>query len=91
MVVTWRTRAASPNVLHMSERWNAWPLGIRWLVCAVVAVVLGLVIAWVLFVPAADWLAHQDVGSTQGPLLQTARETETILARAAPFNGRGSP
>ena len=36
---------------------------------------LVLAIAWVLFVPAADWLAHQDVGSAKGPLLQTARDT----------------
>ena len=25
-------------------------------------------VAWVLFVPAADWLAHHDVGSAKGPL-----------------------
>ena len=31
-------------------------------------------LAWVLFVPAADWLAHQDVGSARGALLQTARD-----------------
>ena len=36
---------------------------------------LVVALAWVLFVPAADWLAHQDVGSAQGPLLQTARDT----------------
>ena len=36
---------------------------------------LVLAIAWVLFVPAADWLAHHDVGSAKGPLLQTARDT----------------
>ena len=35
---------------------------------------LALAIAWVLFVPAADWLAHHDVGSAKGPLLQTARD-----------------
>ena len=29
---------------------------------------------WVLFVPAADWLAHHDVGSAKGPLLQMARD-----------------
>ncbi len=36
---------------------------------------LVLAIAWVLFVPAAEWLAHHDVGSAKGPLLQTARDT----------------
>ena len=33
---------------------------------------LGLAIAWVLFVPIADWLAHHDVGSVRGPLHETA-------------------
>jgi len=37
--------------------------------------VLALALAWVLFVPAADWLAHYDVGSAKGPLLQTARDS----------------
>jgi hypothetical protein len=46
---------------------------VRWLV-AIAAVVLALAVAWVLFVPAADWLAHHDVGSVKGPLLQTARD-----------------
>ena len=35
---------------------------------------LALALAWVLFVPAAGWLAHYDVGSARGPLLQTARD-----------------
>ena len=35
---------------------------------------LVLALAWVLFVPAADWLAHHDVGPARGPLLQTARD-----------------
>ena len=47
--------------------------GGRWL-AGIAAVVLALAIAWVLFVPAADWLAHHDVGSAKGPLLQTARD-----------------
>ena len=33
---------------------------------------LGLVVAWALFVPIADWLAHHDVGSVKGPLHETA-------------------
>jgi hypothetical protein len=36
------------------------------------AVVLGLAIAWVLFVPVADWLADHDVGSVRGSLHETA-------------------
>ena len=31
-------------------------------------------VAWVLFVPGADWLARHDVGSTSGPALATARD-----------------
>jgi hypothetical protein len=58
----------------MLKRWAALPRGTRWLVGGIAAVVLALAIAWVLFVPAADWLAHHDVGSTKGPLLQTARD-----------------
>src|SRR5271166_6764630 len=38
------------------------------------AVALVLAVAWLLFVPAADWLAHHDVGSANGPRLQTARD-----------------
>jgi uncharacterized protein YjbI with pentapeptide repeats len=39
-----------------------------------VAVMVVLGIAWVLFVPAASWLAHLDVGSAKGSQLQTARD-----------------
>jgi hypothetical protein len=45
-----------------------------WLAGGIAAAVLALGLAWVLFVPAADWLAHLDVGSAKGPLLQTARD-----------------
>ena len=58
----------------MSKRWDAVPRGGRWLAGGIAAVVLAVVVAWVLFVPAADWLAHHDVGSARGPLLQTARD-----------------
>jgi uncharacterized protein YjbI with pentapeptide repeats len=57
--------------LHVLKRWAAWPQGYRWL-AGIAAVVLGLAIAWVLFVPIADWLAHHDVGSVKGPLHETA-------------------
>jgi hypothetical protein len=57
--------------LHVLKRWAAWPQGIRWL-AGVAATVLGLAIAWALFVPVADWLAHHDVGSATGPLHETA-------------------
>ena len=56
----------------MSKRWAALPRGTRWLLGAMGAAVLALVIAWVLFVPVADWLAHHDVGSVKGPLHETA-------------------
>ena len=61
----------SPKVLHVLKRWAAWPRGNRWL-AGITAVVFGLAIAWVLFVPIADWLAHHDVGSVKGPLHETA-------------------
>ena len=55
----------------MLKRWAAWPRGNRWL-AVIAAVLLGLAIAWVLFVPIADWLAHHDVGSVRGSLHETA-------------------
>jgi len=58
----------SPNVLHVLKRWAAWLLG------GIAALLLALAVGWVLFVPAADWLAHHDVGSAKGAVLQTARD-----------------
>ena len=57
----------------MLKRWNAVPRGIRWL-AGIVVIALALAIVWALFVPAADWLAHHDVGSAKPTLLQTARD-----------------
>ena len=57
----------------MLKRWADWPRGIRRLV-VITVVVLALAIVWALFVPAADWLAHHDVGSAKGTSLQTARD-----------------
>jgi uncharacterized protein YjbI with pentapeptide repeats len=37
-----------------------------------VVVVAALVLSWLLFVPAADWLAHHDVGAVKGALHETA-------------------
>jgi uncharacterized protein YjbI with pentapeptide repeats len=56
----------------MLKRWAAWPRGIRWLAGGIAAFVLALAVAWVLFVPVADWLAHHDVGPVKGPLHETA-------------------
>ena len=55
----------------MWKRWQALPLGIRWLV-GIAAVVLAMAVVWALFVPVADWLAHHDVGSVTGSLHETA-------------------
>lgn len=56
----------------MLKRWAAWLVG------GIVVVVLALAIAWLLLVPAADWLASHDVGSVTGATramrLQTARD-----------------
>jgi hypothetical protein len=56
----------------MLKRWAASPRGIRWTIGGGAAVVLGLVITWVLFVPAAGWLARHDVGSVMGSVHETA-------------------
>jgi len=56
----------------MSKRWAAWSRGIRWLAAGMAALLLAAVLAWVLFVPAADWLARHDVGSATGSLHETA-------------------
>jgi hypothetical protein len=58
----------------MLIRWADLPRSTRWLAGGIAAVVLALAVVWVLFVPAADWLAHHDVGSAKGPLLQMARD-----------------
>jgi len=56
------------------DAWDAWARGIRWLVGGIAAGVVALAVAWVLFVPGADWLAHHDVGSAKGSSLLTARD-----------------
>jgi hypothetical protein len=50
---------------------DSWSRG-AWLAAGIAAAVLIVVVVWVLFVPAADWLAHQDVGSVKGALHETA-------------------
>ena len=45
---------------------------VRWLAGGISALLLTAVVAWVLLVPAADWLAHHDVGSVTGSLQETA-------------------
>jgi hypothetical protein len=60
--------------LPMLKRWAARLRDSPWLIRVIAAVVLAMAVAWVLFVPAADWLAHHDVGSAKGPLLETARD-----------------
>ena len=67
-------RLISPNVLHVLKHWLAWPRAVRSLLGGIAAVALVLAVAWLLFVPAAGWLAHHDVGSANGPRLQTARD-----------------
>jgi Pentapeptide repeats (8 copies) len=67
-------RLISPNVLPVLKHRLGWPRAIGSLLGGIAAVALMLAIAWLLFVPAADWLAHHDVGSAQGPRLQAARD-----------------
>ena len=63
-----------PLAFDHVKRWAGLPRGSRWLIAGIAAAVLALAAAWVLFVPAADWIAHHDVGSAKGALLQTARD-----------------
>ena len=56
----------------MPKGWAALSRTVRWTAGALAAVVLALAVTWVLFVPAADWLAHHDVGSVTGTLHETA-------------------
>jgi pentapeptide repeat protein len=58
----------------MLERWKALPRSIQWLIGAFAAVVLTVAVAWVLLVPAADWLARHDAGSAKGAPVQAARD-----------------
>ena len=57
--------------MRMWNRWAALPQGARWLT-GIAVVVLAVAVVWVLFVPAADLLAHHDVGSVKGSLHETA-------------------
>jgi hypothetical protein len=57
---------------YAEEGWADLPRGTRWLAGGIAAVLLALVVVCVLFVPAADWLAHHDVGSAGGSLHETA-------------------
>jgi Pentapeptide repeats (8 copies) len=59
--------------LHVLKHWLAWPRAIRLLLGGIAAAALVLAVAWSLLLPAADWLAHHDVSSAEGPRLQTAR------------------
>jgi hypothetical protein len=56
----------------MSKGRPVLPHSSRWLTRGLAALTLVLAVTWVLFVPAADWLAHHDVGSVTGSLHETA-------------------
>ena len=62
----------------MLKGWDALPRGVRWVAGVVAAVVVAATVAWVVFVPAADWIATHDVGYVTGSLrtlrLQAARD-----------------
>src|SRR5215472_14426771 len=68
------SKQSAPIVLHVLKPWAAWPKSTRWVVSGVIAAVVALGITWALFVPAASWLAHLDVGSAKGLPLQAARD-----------------
>jgi pentapeptide repeat protein len=63
------------------SKWSRWaarlmehPWAIRMTMIWIAVVVLALTVSWWLLVPVTDWLAHHDVGSASGSLLQTARD-----------------
>lgn len=62
----------------LKHLWAGARPGIRLTLSGIAAALVALAIAWVLFVPAANWLAVHDVGSVTGPLrtlrLQTAED-----------------
>jgi len=58
--------------MHVLMRSNTLPRQLRWLLGGAAVVAVALAVAWALFVPAADWLAHHDVGSVTGSLHETA-------------------
>lgn len=62
----WKLGWAAPLVKH--------PWAVRMTTAWIAVAVLAAAVSWWLLVPAADWLAHHDVGSAKGPLLQTARD-----------------
>jgi Pentapeptide repeats (8 copies) len=63
-----------------------------WIAAGVVAVVLAVFFGWVLFVPAADWLARHDVGNATGASVETARNNArgNLLALTAGLAGFGA-
>ena len=58
--------------MHVLMRWKPLPRQLRWLLGGAVVVATALAVAWALFVPAADWLAHHDVGLVTGSLREKA-------------------
>ena len=76
----------------MPKRRVALPRSIRWTIGGIAAVVLGLAIAWALFVPVADGLAHHDVGSVKGSLYETAADNARgrVLALGAGLFAAGA-
>lgn len=56
----------------MLKHWTSLPRSSRWTIGGIAAVVLIVAISWALFVPVADWLTRQDVGSNTGSLHETA-------------------
>lgn len=63
-----------------------------WVAAAVAAALLAVILAWILFVPAADWLAQHDVGNSTGASMETARNDArgNLLALSAGLAGFGA-
>jgi hypothetical protein len=65
---------------------------VLWTAAVVAVALLAVFLAWVLFVPAADWLAQKDIGNATGASLETARNNArgNLLALTAGIAGFGA-
>ena len=70
----WHSRLERSPWLRWAAPLLEHPWAIRITMAWIAVAVLAAAISWWLLVPVTDWLAHHDVGSASGSLLQTARD-----------------
>lgn len=59
---------ARPTAAQRKRQWEKW----RGFAMGIAAAVCGIALVWALFGPAAVWLAHHDLGTARGSVLETA-------------------